>query len=670
MLSLLFFFIILLNFLKNFFVMRYFRFLISGLILFSISLSCTRSIPDSSPMPVLRASYIGGKATKTTFGRTTTSGNFSEIYWSEGDEINLFYSVPTTADPLSAEFATECEGPVAKFKPVGEQVNVQEIESSDQFFGLYPFNPDAVASFSNSTIRASIPEAQLAKPDIFDPAALLAAGVSSSLEQMDFYNICGGICFTLDNPEKYSSIRFSGNAGEIVSGGISVNLSEPTAPVAVPLSESGSKFVLLSPEAQGSFEKGKEYFISIIPGEFQDGFTVSFIGKDGVTLDCSCSGSVTIRRGAFLRIPSIDNPATLSKRRDGVLLSTDSQTSNCYIVNAPGTYKFPVVRGISPNNVIQNQESLTVKVLWETVNTATAPETGSVVDKVSVGRGFVYFNVPDPVLDGNALIAVLSGDDIVWSWHIWVCAGYDPGATSQLLKGKSKRMLDRNIGALSASYSSPLANGLFYQWGRKDPFPGAVENYVSGGSGAGTLFALVPDAFVTEDSSSGKTVDYSVKHPTTYFTVAESWIYNNSLWGERKTDYDPCPIGWKVPNAYSYTAAQGHITAEEAWSEVPYLRTPVYDYPAPNAYFPYYGALFELEGDNGRAWYPNTGYITLAGSLVMVGQYSCYWSYSPMGGNSYALELSQNSSREMTLSPYQWGKYRNEGHAVRCIQDN
>ena len=43
--------------------------------------------PDGS---VLRASFAGGRATKTDFGRFTTSESYAEIYWSENDSIIVF----------------------------------------------------------------------------------------------------------------------------------------------------------------------------------------------------------------------------------------------------------------------------------------------------------------------------------------------------------------------------------------------------------------------------------------------------------------------------------------------------------------------------------------------------------------------------------------------------
>jgi hypothetical protein len=74
-------------------------------------------------------------------------------------------------------------------------------------------------------------------------------------------------------------------------------------------------------------------------------------------------------------------------------------------------------------------------------------------------------------------------DEIVWSYHIWV-TGYDPKASDATYpnpynrnnNGKRFVFMDRNLGAKEEgqTYLDNDANnnaGLYYQWGRKDPFP-------------------------------------------------------------------------------------------------------------------------------------------------------------------------------------------------------
>lgn len=82
---------------------------------------------------------------------------------------------------------------------------------------------------------------------------------------------------------------------------------------------------------------------------------------------------------------------------------------------------------------------------------------------------------------GNAVIAVYDNVDpnandakVLWSWHIW-CA---PRPSDRYIHSESGgtiyTFMDRNIGAVSDT-GGDNSYGLYYQWGRKDPFkkPGA-----------------------------------------------------------------------------------------------------------------------------------------------------------------------------------------------------
>ena len=72
--------------------------------------------------------------------------------------------------------------------------------------------------------------------------------------------------------------------------------------------------------------------------------------------------------------------------------------------------------------------------------------------------------------NGNAVVAVKKDGKILWSWHIWACEGYNPDATAQKYNNNAGVVMDRNLGATSATPGKPQTIGLLYQWGRKDPF--------------------------------------------------------------------------------------------------------------------------------------------------------------------------------------------------------
>lgn len=70
-------------------------------------------------------------------------------------------------------------------------------------------------------------------------------------------------------------------------------------------------------------------------------------------------------------------------------------------------------------------------------------------------------------------------------------------------------MMDRNLGATSATPDEPGSFGLMYQWGRKDPFCGVAE-LASGKSTKLSTKAQWPEAVVS-DANTG-TIEYTLSH--------------------------------------------------------------------------------------------------------------------------------------------------------------
>jgi hypothetical protein len=138
---------------------------------------------------------------------------------------------------------------------------------------------------------------------------------------------------------------------------------------------------------------------------------------------------------------------------------------------------------------------------------------------------------------GNAVVKIYSvGDESkmpVWSYHIWVTSY--TGSTTHTNNGFT--IMDRNLGATAAGFTT-AARGLYYQWGRKDPF-----------KTTGTVSTIAT-------SVANGTIKYSILNPDRFIRTSSSpydWFYgserNNDLWGYNtaKTIYDPCPAGWRVP---------------------------------------------------------------------------------------------------------------------------
>ena len=221
-------------------------------------------------------------------------------------------------------------------------------------------------------------------------------------------------------------------------------------------------------------------------------------------------------------------------------------TANCYIVSEAGAYKFAPTKG-NTNTSVGSISS--VEVLWESRGTGVQ-SVGSLVPEVSYNNGYINFITPDTFEEGNAVIAAKnSAGKVLWSWHIWLT-----DAPKEHVYGTYGSMMDRNLGALSSAIEEYNTAGLLYQWGRKDPFMGAysmsANNAVKKGSSA-----TWPSP-VASSSTTG-TIEYATENPMTFITANDQnydWYYTGdsskdcARWSNVKTEYDPCPTGWRVPD--------------------------------------------------------------------------------------------------------------------------
>ena len=383
---------------------------------------------------------------------------------------------------------------------------------------------------------------------------------------------------------------------------------------------------------------------------------------DDNTISYKVAENISISRKGFIRLSygehAVAGFAITQERSPNVTVVnlSASGTSNCYIVSSANAYFFRAVKG---NTNISVGVVYSADVLWESFGTATAPVVEDVIRRVKYESGYVFFETFVPLSNGNAVIAAKDAKgNILWSWHIWVCKDFDPVTTARKYYGNDDKMMDRNLGATSATPGDVGALGLLYQWGRKDPFlSGGSIWYSSFGNQTKAASTLSWPSPVTSDSSNG-TIDYAVKNPTTFIKGVEGtnydWVYSNrdnTLWKSGKTIYDPCPPGWRVPdgggNGVWAKAANGSSTFGCGWNStkkgVNFSGKFVY---------------------TGTIWYPAAGYFVIDGTLYCVGEYGYWWSCTP--SDDYACSFSINYQGYAHPSDKD---RRAKGFSVRCIQE-
>ena len=324
-----------------------------------------------------------------------------------------------------------------------------------------------------------------------------------------------------------------------------------------------------------------------------------------------------------------------------------AEPSNCYIISTSGTYSFPTVKGNSSQSVGAVAGAV---VLWETFGTSVAPEVGDLIKSVSYKDGHITFQTADTFKEGNAVIAAKDASgNILWSWHIWMTDQPE----GQVYRKNAGTMMDRNLGATSATPGDVGALGLLYQWGRKDPFLGSSS--ISSSTVAKSTITW-PSAVLT--SSSRGTVDYVTSHPTTFVSATVDWQYSSrALWttsSSAKSIYDPCPAGWRVPDGGS-----SGVWSKAVGSSSSFSRT----YSSSSKGMNFSGKF----GDASTIWYPASGYRdSHGGYLFDVGDGGYYWSSaSPSSYDAYYLHFYY--SGYVNPSYYNPRAY---GYSVRCLQES
>lgn len=368
-----------------------------------------------------------------------------------------------------------------------------------------------------------------------------------------------------------------------------------------------------------------------------------------------------------IRLNSVTDFTVDSRVEDDVITDyTKLSYSNCYILNPPSSgiryYRIPVGRvdeywgssqtgyGNNSSNLLSTSNSWTVSLLWQDAQTIVQSSgTSNITIKKNSGLGkndYFELAVPSTATDGNFVIKIDKGGSTLWSWHFWV-TDYNPyytgtvGGTDQyyIVNGgevhryagtewalggelENSYALDRNIGQLSATYtpSTSKRGTLYYQYGRKDPFPANITLYnISGGN--------VPYTTSANRSTATPTMPTTVNYPLIFYTGITGITNTSYIWNDynipiastAKSIFDPSPWGFKLPKTGVWS---NFTTSTFAW-------TTNYRRYTPNSVYAYYYA---------------DGYRTTAGALSNVASRGYYWNSSPSTtSNAYNMTFRNSS---------------------------
>lgn len=230
------------------------------------------------------------------------------IYWTPADEINIFYG--TTSVHYTSQNTVNATTAVFRTTEI-----IGSTESaSTNIWGLYPYDEDAVST--GTAISTTLPATQYGVPGTFDDDLYVTLAHSTS-NALKFFNVCGGIKFSLSR-EDITSVTFKGNNNEDLAGGISLTFENdlPKATVV-----NGVKEVTLTPKTGTTFAKDVNYYLILLPGSLPGGFTMTFTTSGGIVGTFNYSaGAVTIKRSIFSKKAEIDTYATYEEEPNGTII--------------------------------------------------------------------------------------------------------------------------------------------------------------------------------------------------------------------------------------------------------------------------------------------------------------------------------------------------------------
>ncbi|MBR0110915.1 MAG: hypothetical protein IJM00_01560 [Bacteroidales bacterium] len=506
-------------------------------------------VPESTAAPVLYATFESNEIdSKAGF---TKNGAYYEHYWTAGDHIYVFpknkeYDIYSCTDASTGKFSLVKDR--ADGSAYGTIIAVYDSELVDDN-NVVVEGPLALFTSPDRIYTKLSPEYTVDGPDnngAYGYNNIMIAAAENVDETLVFKSAVGWLKLQLKGSQKVKAITLTANIENIVAGTTDdVSIQNLTSSPTISFIDGDSpnyKYRTLNisaPYAQLNNSTATDFYITLPPCTMSQGFEIRVAFADGTFWTMPTTAQpYEIKRNTVLKMPERTISTTISNL-------SSSGTANTYIVQSTGNKKFNAsVKGCSGESV---GTPVRAGVLWESYNTHETPSVGDIVKNVTYLDGYVYFNVPF-TKKGNAVIAVYdSSDNILWSWLIWVndLDLTTPDDLSDYVDGF--KIMHHPLGAIVSA-----DRGLYFQWGRKDPFYFCDEY---GASDIKATGALTP-------SKSIATVSSGIANPTTfYYPSGFAWesTYDTSLWSDSsKTMHDPCPPGWKVMSGNKITAAIAH----------------------------------------------------------------------------------------------------------------
>lgn len=574
--------------------------------------------PDGPDTPEVVDGYDSITA---TLEKTT-----SKTAWAKDDAILVYTVTEDGVDIPSKYILTGGEGTNrGTFAPENEEKPA--LKGGRGYFATYPYNDDLTFAQHN-TFAITIPAMKTDATPIF--------AYAEDAANITFSSILGAIRFTLTGKGNLSAVQLEdANTNCILFGNATFNGKTGKLNIK---NGSASKYAInfkFADKVELDETTSDPILLEIPAGTLVEGGTLTLIDMNEMPLATVAIPAQTIVAGQIAEIGNLE----FKGKAQTVDLST-SGTANCYIIPDAGSYKFPLVKGFDRTLPV---EAVSAEVVWETYNEEEGDVvSGSLISRAYIEDGYMFVETGERFHPGNALVAAKNAaGDIVWSWHLWMPETPVGTVADESYVFTPTAYMDRNVGALIVSPTPtdgvpPIKSyGLYFQWGRKDPFTGPMV--VSGAA--------------TEPLTGAISLEASVANPTQLPNgsgAGNNWCTEDlqNLWddGGGKSIYDPCPPGYKVP-VYNTDFGLWKRT-DEGWT------------------FDLDHQWFRHDATNST--YPAAGYLSGSTNPSNRGKRSVIWSATYSSGErGYDAHINMSSSPQYNYNSY----YKYAAGSVRCVAE-
>lgn len=582
--------------------------------------------------PALIADTITAQIEQEAAHTKTYMDASNNIRWSEGDQIVGFMK---SSLGLKYQILPSSVGKTSAFfeKVSGGNDYIGAGNEWDHNIVYYPYSEamDAAKSGDNYVLNAVLPSEQNYAAGSFGKGTMAMVAVSED-NDIIFRNVLGGMKLQLKGTQKVKSIRLQGKNNEKLSGAAVVTAYTDESKPAITMSSSASTTVTLNcgTGIQLNESKATDFIIALPPVLFSEGFTVTVTDADGKTYTVETDKANTVLRSSLLVMPAF-------KLGDPVGEEPGDDTEIPVSTVTISTSSLKLYEGDEARLTarVRPSDATNGTVTWSSDSPAiaTVDQTG-LVSAVSAGEAIIT-----AVAGGVSATCSVTVSSLVAATANYVDEyGKDHGKGTAV---GSAIWAPVNCGYHETDYPY----GKLYQWGRKFG-QGYSEEY---------------DATVPEIRDGGVSLSGGQSEANAnVFFLGDSenyndWVYpsDNTLWNSGtesepvKTQYDPCPEGWRVP---TYAELVELIKNRSSWTT-----------NDKNQKGYWFSGQSSYTSSVPQVFFPTAGYRNYDDGSTHTRYSGRYWSSSTYDSTAYYLAFSG--------SDVYFINYRRAlGHSVRCVQ--